>query len=131
MLSKLFSLDLVRNLPWPDRRELSFLRARALNSPIAMHFRIDGVDELDRSLGAAADEALLRFLETAEQHVRVADDFLRTGRDSFRITLVRATPAVAAEVRRRLEAVHAASTIAAATRFASDDDADTPRLSAG
>ena len=131
MLPKLFSLDLVRNLPWPDRRELSFLRARAVNGPIVMHFRIEGLDELDRSLGGLADEALAAFLETAEQHVRIADNFMRTSRDSFSITLVRATPAVAAEVRRRFEKVHAASRIATATRFASDDDTDAPLLSAG
>jgi hypothetical protein len=131
MLAKLFSLDLVRNLPWPDRRELSFLRARATNGPLTIQCRVAGVDELDRSLGRAADDALLAFLEAAEQHVRVADDFTRTGRDSFRLTLVRATPAIAEQVRRRLEAVHAASTIASTTHFVVDDQDDTPLRSAG
>lgn len=131
MLSKLFSLELVRNLPWPDRRELSFLRPRATSGPRVMHFRVDGLDALDRSLGALADEAVILFLETAEQHVRVRDDFTRTGRGSFRITLARPSPALVESVRGRLAAVHAASAIASATRFASDDDTGSPLLSAG
>lgn len=130
MLSKLFSLDLVRNLPWPDRRELSFLRARSSHGPRVLFFRIDGLDELDRTLGGLAEEALILFLETAEQNVRVRDDFTRIARGGFRITLPRATPTLVNDVRRRLESVHAASTIASTTRFAPDDDSESPLLSA-